>query len=145
MTAASEAITPGASSNDVVVALPAATTDPAGSDADSGRQEPQRIVEEEDEDDLEFALGGFGEDDYPEGAVGTDAETGRQESIDNKTESGPGTDSGSNSGRAAIETETTTPQEQPVRDDVDRVAQKAKAGEEGKAALMKSRFAVKEE
>lgn len=146
--APSEAVAPGASSNGAVVALPAVTTDPAGSDADSGRQESQRSVEEEeeeeDDDDLEFAPGGFGEDDYPEGVVGGDADTGRQESIDS-TESGQGADSVSSAGHAAVEMETTTPQEQPVEDNAERVAQKAKAGEEGRAALTKSRWAVKEE
>ncbi|KAK4937299.1 hypothetical protein LTR10_022056 [Elasticomyces elasticus] len=150
-TAVNEATAPVAPRpGNIVVALPAANAPevhPAVEESVAVNQESQVASSSpvEVEDNLEFAPGGFGEDESPFMATGGDAGTGGQESVEVESDDMYGaqeTASGSSVGQSTNETVTTTPLERPTASDADRAARKAKTAEEGLKAVKASKWAV---
>ncbi|KAI1626775.1 hypothetical protein EDD37DRAFT_646474 [Exophiala viscosa] len=149
-TAVNEPVAPVApSASNVVVALPPVTAPEVSTTVNEDvtvNKESELAASSGIEDDLEFAPGGFGEED--DGGI---AGMTRQEPIEVESDDlygAPETTSGSSVGQSANETQTTTPVEQPVDNDAEQAARKAKAaekGEKGLQAVKASKWAAVEE
>ncbi|KIV85313.1 hypothetical protein PV11_01018 [Exophiala sideris] len=149
-TVANEVPAPAATPNAVVVALPAANTSevhPAveenvavNRESQSASSSPVKV-----EDNLEFAPGGFGEDDSPIVSTREHASIAHQEPTEVESDDmyrAQETASGNSVGQSTNETVTTTPLERPIASDADRAARKAKIAEEGLKAVKASKWAV---